>query len=242
MQGLGYAAIIEANSRTIGEEAIDVFGVPSISEEPPIVQILGPKDWWRRWFLLEESTRQKAGPWEVRFGELVQDIRDRLGMVVECVAMDNASKAALSGLPSEPTLRRVPTMCEVRTAGDTALRARAPMAEGGEGRLDHVWSSAGASSAPRGSRRRPAAPRVAGQARSRLGVLLLVAFDPVVEGALGCGTRLGHPDLVQALLRLRLTAISEGKEFLPRTPSMPPMRISRSAERRCKGVLSSSGR
>ena len=48
MQALGYAAIVEANSTTIGEEAMDVFGVPSISEEPPMLQILAPKDWWRR--------------------------------------------------------------------------------------------------------------------------------------------------------------------------------------------------
>ena len=117
MQALGYAAIVEANREEIGKEALDVFGVSSNVDEAPVVQILGPKDWWRRWFLLEDSTRRKAGPWEVRFGELVQDITDRLGIVVECVAMDNASKAAVSGLPSEPTLQRMPAMSEVRFGG-----------------------------------------------------------------------------------------------------------------------------
>ena len=122
MQALGYAAIVEANSTTIGREAMDVFGVPSISEEPPMLQILAPGDWWRRWFLTVDSTRRKAGPWEVRFGELVEDIRDRLGIVVECVAMDRVlmdreSKTALSGPPAEPTLRSAPTMSEVRFGG-----------------------------------------------------------------------------------------------------------------------------
>ena len=138
-QALGYAAIVEANSTTIGEEAMDVFGVPSISDEPPMLQILAPKAWWRRWFLMEDSTRRKAGPWEVRFGELVDDIRDRLDIVVECVAMDRVSKTALSGPPAEPTLRSMPTMSEVRFGGPLELdrlsgKFRAlPMAHGGKG-------------------------------------------------------------------------------------------------------------
>ena len=32
----------------------------------------------------EDSTRRKAGPRELRFGELVEAIRDRLDIVVEC--------------------------------------------------------------------------------------------------------------------------------------------------------------
>ena len=117
MQALGYAAIVEANTSTIGDEATEAFGVRSISDEPPIVQILAPKDWWRRWFLLEDSTRRKAGPWEVRFGELIEDVEDRLGIVVECVALEKVSKSALSGLPTEPTLPHFPTMSEVRFGG-----------------------------------------------------------------------------------------------------------------------------
>ena len=137
MQALGYAAIVEANGAAIGQEATDVFGVPPISEGPPIVQILAPKEWWRRWFVLEDSTREKAGPWEVRFCELVEDINDRLGIVIECVAMDGASRAALSSLPTEPTFVSVPTMSEVRFGGALEVGRLAgkfrtlPMAHGG---------------------------------------------------------------------------------------------------------------
>lgn len=116
MQALRYAAIVEANGQAIGEEAMGVFGLASVSEEPPIVQILGPKAWWRRWFLLEGSTRRKAGQWEVAFIELVHDIRDRLGIVVECVAMD-VSKAAIYGVQEQPTLQSQPTTYEVRFGG-----------------------------------------------------------------------------------------------------------------------------
>ena len=88
---------------------------------------------------MEDSTRRKAGPWEVRFGELVEDIGDQLGIVVECVAMGNVSKTALSGLPTEPTLRSVPTMSEVRFGGALEVnrlsgKFRAlPMAHGQQG-------------------------------------------------------------------------------------------------------------
>lgn len=117
MQALGYAAIVDANSTDIGKEASRLFAVPSVSVEPPTVQILGPREWWRGWFRLENSTRKATGPWEVRFAELVEDIKRELGIVVECVAINNASKAAISGLPTEPKLLRLPTMFEVRFGG-----------------------------------------------------------------------------------------------------------------------------
>ena len=88
IQGLRYAAIVDANRAAIAEEVKNIFG-EEVSEEPPIVQILGPKAWWRGWLQLPSSTRKAAGRWEQEFVRLACDIEKRLGIVVEFVALDD---------------------------------------------------------------------------------------------------------------------------------------------------------
>ena len=114
MQGLRYAAVVDANNDVIGREAVESRGVPFVSNQRPIVQILAPKKWWRGWFRLEDSTRQKTGPWERKFAALAADIENRLDVAVECLAMDDVQKAKLYERPGEPTLPTVPTLYEVR--------------------------------------------------------------------------------------------------------------------------------
>ena len=109
MQGLRYAAIVDANSREIGSEAAD-NGVRVDCDQRPIVQILAPKKWWREWFQLEDSTRRKAGPWERRFEALTCDIEKRLNVAVELLAIDDVRKDKLYQRPNEPTLPRVPSL------------------------------------------------------------------------------------------------------------------------------------
>lgn len=114
MQGLRYAAVVDANKDAIGREAVDSLEVPTVSTQRPIVQILAPKTWWQGWFQLEDSTRKKAGPWERSFAELTADIENRLDVAVECLAMDDVQKAKLYQRAGEPTLPTVPTMYAVQ--------------------------------------------------------------------------------------------------------------------------------
>lgn len=87
MEGLRYAAIIEANREAIAEEARK-YG-EDISGERPIVQILAPRAWWRGWFELAGRTRRVVGAWEAEFAALAVDIEELLGILVECTALDD---------------------------------------------------------------------------------------------------------------------------------------------------------
>ena len=49
MEGLRYAAIVEANLEPLASEAGKRFGVKVDDKMPPIVQVLGPGSWWRDW-------------------------------------------------------------------------------------------------------------------------------------------------------------------------------------------------
>jgi len=88
IQGLRYAAIVEANQTHIAVEAKDRFGA-IVTEKPPIIQILAPRAWWSEWCGLKGSTRKVAGVWEAEFPMLVNEIDDRLDIVIECIAFDD---------------------------------------------------------------------------------------------------------------------------------------------------------
>ena len=92
MQGLGYAAVAHANRSTIADETKECFGVP-ISDDPPIVQLLAPKAWWRGWTDMKKSTRNAAGDWEPAFADLIQDIDQQLDVSVECLALTDVGPA-----------------------------------------------------------------------------------------------------------------------------------------------------
>ena len=123
MQGLRYAAVVDANNEAISREALDSRGVPAVSRRRPIVLILAPRTWWWGWFQLEDSTRQKAGPWERKFGALTADIENRLGVAVECLAMDDVRKAQLYDRTGEPTLPTMPTMYPVQFGASRGIGA-----------------------------------------------------------------------------------------------------------------------
>ena len=57
------------------------------------MQILAPTAWWRGWFELAGLTRQAAGGWELEFARLARDVEERLGLVVECLALDDVKRA-----------------------------------------------------------------------------------------------------------------------------------------------------
>lgn len=119
MQALGYAAIAHANRSAIAAEAKKCFDV-AISDDPPIVQLLAPKAWWSGWTTdMVNSTRNVAGAWELAFAELIQDINQRLGVGVECLALTDVGPADIDYGPDgkRPHLLRTPSLHPV--AGKT---------------------------------------------------------------------------------------------------------------------------
>ena len=131
MQGLRYAAIVEANLNVIAKEAMELFDV-KIIEDMPIVQILAPKAWWYGWLKLKESTRNKAGCWEQEFIKLASDVEKQLGAEVQCVALDDVDCTSIDYGPDgrKPQLvGQVPALypvrpCEVPAIGSALLSHR----------------------------------------------------------------------------------------------------------------------
>ena len=112
MQGLRYAAVVQANHCAIAVEARDHFAI-ELSDEPPIVQILAPRDWWREWCDMPGSTRRAAGPWESRFLDLAARLEKRLGIAVECARLDDTGLADIAWDARGPHLRRAPAVSRV---------------------------------------------------------------------------------------------------------------------------------
>ena len=106
IEGLRYAAIAWANVDAIAAEAKKCFGA-TIVKEPPVVQILADSAWWRGWLEMAGSTRNAAGDWEAPFAYLVRALNERLGVEIQCLALEDASLTmGLEGRP--PVLDREP--------------------------------------------------------------------------------------------------------------------------------------
>ena len=113
MEGLRYAAIVEANIHTLASSARERFGCKTDAEAPPIVQILGTISWWRDW--LDPGLKKRAvGDWDRAFADLASDIEERIGVNVECMATDTNIAEATDGLCRRtPSLSLPPTLCAV---------------------------------------------------------------------------------------------------------------------------------
>ena len=97
MEGLRYAAIVEANLHTLAREARTRFRCEADAETSPIVQVLGTISWWRDW--LDPALRDRAaGDWNLPFAELAAAFETRTGVTVECLATDTDIATAVDGL------------------------------------------------------------------------------------------------------------------------------------------------
>ena len=105
IQGLRYAAVVHANRRAIAAEAMDCFAI-NVPDEPPIMQVLAPEDWWRGWCAMDPRTRRLAGQWESKFLELSAQLEARLGIVIECLSLERTSLADLTWDAHGPCLGR----------------------------------------------------------------------------------------------------------------------------------------
>ena len=113
MEGLRYAAVVEANHQSIAAEIRDAFSL-RVRGEPPIVLILAPEEWWRGWQEMGRRTRRAAGRWEPRIVELMAKLEDRLGIAVECASLESTGLADIDLQAPVPRLRQIP---RVRTVG-----------------------------------------------------------------------------------------------------------------------------
>ena len=97
MEGLRYAAVVEANLGVLAREARNCFGCKVAVETPPIVQVLGPRSWWCDW--LDSGLKHRAaGDWNHAFVRLASAVEARIGVAVECVATGTNIEEVVDGL------------------------------------------------------------------------------------------------------------------------------------------------
>ena len=121
IQGLRYTAIVKGNLDVIAKEAQSCFGEHVVAE-PPLVQVLAPKAWWEGWLNIAGSTRKAAGYWESEFAQLIWDIEKGLGVVVECVALEDLDATITFGSDQRtPQLDHASSLYPIRLAVDKAL-------------------------------------------------------------------------------------------------------------------------
>ena len=109
MEGLRYTAVVHANNRVIAAEAKARFDI-DVHDQPPILQILAPEDWWRGWRDMKPSTRRAAGQWEPMFIRLAGRLEARLGIAIECVSLRGIKLADVTWDAHGPFLRQTPPM------------------------------------------------------------------------------------------------------------------------------------
>ena len=138
MQGLRYAAVVQANHRAIAAEARDRFAI-ELSDEPPTVQILAPRDWWHEWCDMPRRTRRAAGPWESSFLELAARLETRLGIAVECAQLDDTGLADIDRDAHGPYLPRTPAVSRVPLDRAPGPAAAVDYAAFEEAMRDRLW-------------------------------------------------------------------------------------------------------
>ncbi len=114
MEGLRYAAMVEADIEAIAIEAQDLFGI-DVSRLPPIIQVLAPDTWWQRWLNLTA-----AGDWGAALAEKSQAIEAATGAPIEFMAFD-AGEITYGADGQAPRLEQVPTMHLVSLGNNPAI-------------------------------------------------------------------------------------------------------------------------
>ena len=121
MEGLRYAAIVEANLDVFAKEAKECFDVTIINASP-IIQLLAPLEWWNGWLNLP---RQTSGDWKAAFVRLTRDVEAKLDITVECIALDKA------GLNDDGTFDGMPALHIVRLDQTHSVGDALPQPQGG---------------------------------------------------------------------------------------------------------------
>jgi hypothetical protein len=103
MEGLRYAAMVEADVEAIEEEVLQSFGI-RLSWRAPIVVILAPLKWWRSW--VEVAA---AGNWTPSFARLIATLEAKLGIGITCLALEDVA-VSMGGNGQPPGLERRPKL------------------------------------------------------------------------------------------------------------------------------------
>jgi hypothetical protein len=107
MEGLRYAAVVQAELTAIASEAERCFGT-KIAMSPPIVQLLAPRAWWCAWLNLKP-----AGDWAPALHALATEVQTCTGVTIECMACDDGN--VTYGFDGRtPQVDRVPSLYPVR--------------------------------------------------------------------------------------------------------------------------------
>ena len=83
MEGLRYAAIIEANLTAIIAEIRTRFGI-DLQQASPRVQLLATQRYWQRW-----KGCNAAGNWQTALATLIAGIDNSIGIPIDCLALDD---------------------------------------------------------------------------------------------------------------------------------------------------------
>jgi hypothetical protein len=109
IEGLSYAAVLEANRAMFDEELIARYpgAAPGTAF---VVVLLGPTSWWQAW-----ETSHAAGTWKQPFNELCAALETRLGVTIACAALGGFDRPTLTlGLNRQaPSLGSVPMLLDV---------------------------------------------------------------------------------------------------------------------------------
>jgi hypothetical protein len=120
MEGLRYAAVIEADFEAIADEVESKSGI-KVLETPPIVNLLAPRAWWRNWLDLAP-----AGDWGPAFVRLAAAVEEQTGVTIECMALEDVRiTPGLDGVP--PRLEYLPGLYPVRPDEEPAMGDAMPM-------------------------------------------------------------------------------------------------------------------
>ena len=103
MEGLRYAAIVQANQVAITREIEQVFGLRA-TMEPPIVHILGERTWWLAWL---------QGDVAPALAEVVGRIGKELDLPIVCASVDKLDLTYGSG-GTPPRLHGSPAISPLR--------------------------------------------------------------------------------------------------------------------------------
>ena len=116
MEGLRYAAMLEAGLDAIAGEAERRFGI-GITRAPPIVKLLAPCGWWRQWLDLTP-----AGNWDPALAHLIAAVERETGVVIDCMALEGVDMTyGLDG--RAPRLDRVPALFSVHLDAEPPIGA-----------------------------------------------------------------------------------------------------------------------
>ena len=106
MEGLRYAAMVEADLGPIRQQIFDSFGI-MVSAAPPCVAVLGEHSWWEAW-----DEVRAAGAWQHAMDSLIAKLASALGIEIACLSLN--AELAVSVRPTVMLASHPATVCAAK--------------------------------------------------------------------------------------------------------------------------------